>query len=139
VNYIQAAAKLDGVETMTKVAACACGQVSLTCMGDPLKVSRCHCLQCQKRTGSTYGLAAFFARDNVEARGTTRAFTRVSDSGSPVTFYFCPACGSSVFWQRQGKPESIAVAVGSFADSSFPAPTQEVYIEHRHPWVACIG
>ena len=124
---------------MTRVAACACGRLHLRCDGEPMKVSRCHCLQCQKRTGSTYGIAAFFAREKVQALGERGRFTRASDAGTSVTFYFCPRCGSNVFWERQGKPEAIAVAVGSFADPGFPAPTQDAFTEYRHPWVACIG
>jgi hypothetical protein len=119
----------------TRVATCACGQVRVTCAGDPVMVSLCHCADCQKRTGSSFGIAAFFQRQDVETSGVTRPYTRSSDSGSQVTFHFCPNCGSSVFWEPQRKPEAIAVAVGAFADPQFPAPTREVYTERRHPWV----
>jgi hypothetical protein len=98
-------------------------------------VSLCHCADCQKRTGSSFGIAAFFQRQDVETTGVTRPYTRSSDSGSSVTFHFCPNCGSSVFWEPQRKPGAIAVAVGAFADPKFPAPTREVYTERRHPWV----
>ena len=52
-----------------------------------------------------------------------------------VTFYFCPHCGSTVYWEPRRKPEIVAVAVGAFADPAFPAPSQAVYAEHRHIWV----
>ena len=42
-------------------------------------------------------------------------------------------CSSTVFWTPHRKPESVAVAVGSFADPAFPAPTQAVYAERSHP------
>lgn len=32
-------------------------------------------------------------------------------------------------------PDLIAVGIGSFADPGFPAPTQAVYAQYRHPWV----
>jgi hypothetical protein len=121
---------------VTRIATCACGLLNLRCTGDPAKVSLCHCLDCQKRTGSTYGVAAFFRREDIELQGATRSYTRQSDSGHPVTFHFCPECGSTVFWLPHRKPEAVAVAVGSFADPAFPAPTQAVYTEHSHPWVA---
>jgi hypothetical protein len=105
------------------------------CNREPAKISLCHCLECQKRTGSSYGIAAFFGRADIEANGQERLFTRPSDSGHPVTFHFCPDCGSSVYWQPHRKPEMIAVAVGSFADPAFPSPSQSVYGEHRHAWV----
>jgi hypothetical protein len=121
---------------MTRFATCACGSLKVRCTGEPTKVSLCHCLDCQKRTGSTYGVAAFFRREDVEPQGAARSYTRQSDSGRHVTFHFCPECGSTVFWTPHRKPEAVAIAVGSFADPAFPAPTQAVYPERRHPWVA---
>lgn len=119
---------------MARTATCACGQLSVRCKGEPAKVSLCHCLACQKRTGSTYGVAAFFRREDVQPTGDVQTFTRPSDSGYDVAFHFCPRCGSTVFWEPHRKPEMIAVAVGSFADPAFPAPSQGVNEESRHPW-----
>jgi hypothetical protein len=81
----------------TNVAACVCGQLTVSCSGDPAQVSLCHCLACQRRTGSTYGIAAFYPRENVRMAGDATEYTRQSDSGYPVTFYFCPHCGSTVY------------------------------------------
>jgi hypothetical protein len=119
----------------SRLATCACRQLRVNCSGEPTKVSLCHCTECQKRTGSTYGVAAFYDADQVMPEGETRTFTRDSDSGYRVTFHFCPNCGSTVFWTPHRKPHAVAVAVGSFADPQFPAPTQSVYREHRHSWV----
>ncbi len=119
-----------------RTATCACGQLCIACRGEPLKVSLCHCLECQRRTGSTYGVAAFYPRDAVKAAGNVRTYTRPSDRGFPVAHHFCPDCGSTVYWEPQRMPDLIAVAVGAFADPSFPAPTQAVWDERRHPWVA---
>lgn len=120
---------------MERTATCACEQLSVGCTGEPAMVSLCHCLACQRRTGSTYGLAAFFRHEDVEPKGRARQYTRPSDSGHDVTFHFCPDCGSTVFWKPQRKADMIAVAVGAFADPAFPAPSQAVYKEHRHSWV----
>lgn len=118
-----------------RTASCVCGQLRITCLGAPQKVSLCHCLDCQRRTGSTYGVAAFYPREDVEAKGRASTYRRSSDGGFAITFHFCPECGSSVFWEPERKPEAVAVAVGAFADPSFPAPTQAVWEERRHPWV----
>jgi hypothetical protein len=124
---------------MSRTASCACGNLRVTCAGEPTKVSLCHCLACQRRTGSTYGIAAFFSRDDVRIEGPRKCYARESDSGYPVMFHFCPDCGSTVFWEPQRKIEAIAVAVGAFADPAFPAPAQAVYAEHRHLWVKDVG
>lgn len=118
-----------------RVASCACGQLQIACQGEPQKVSLCHCLECQRRTGSTYGIAAFFSRSQTSVRGRASIYERSSDSGFNVAFHFCPHCGSTVFWEPRRKPDALAVAVGAFGDPSFPAPTQSVWTDRRHPWV----
>jgi hypothetical protein len=120
---------------MARLATCACGQLSVACNGEPIKISLCHCLECQKRTGSTYGVGVFFRREDVEPGGERRQYTRSSDSGFPVTFHFCPGCGSSVYWEAGRMPGAIAVAVGCFADPTFPPPSQSVFGQRRHSWV----
>jgi hypothetical protein len=72
----------------------------------------------------------------VSISGQGRPYTRSSDSGFDVTFHFCAGCGSTIFWEPQRKPEMIAVAVGAFADPTFPPPSTSVYEEHRHRWAA---
>jgi hypothetical protein len=120
---------------IVRTAACACGQLTVTCSGEPLMVSLCHCRACQRRTGSTYGIGAFFPRAAIVVGGAMRDFIRPSDSGFDVTHHFCPDCGSTVWWEPARKPDLIAVASGAFADPQFPAPTQSVNERHRHTWV----
>ncbi|WP_080867679.1 GFA family protein [Agrobacterium tumefaciens] len=120
---------------MARVASCVCGALRVTCAGEPTKVSVCHCLACQKRTGSSYGVAAFFDRQRVQVEGASSRYSRQSDRGFPVTFHFCSTCGSTVYWEPQRMPDTIAVGIGSFADPDFPHPTQAVYEQHRHSWV----
>lgn len=119
----------------TRTAKCSCGQLRLTCTGEPVRISICHCLACQQRTGSVFGTQARFHRDSVAIEGHSTAFARVGDSGGTVTFHFCPTCGSTVYWLLASAPDLIAVAVGNFADPRFPKPRHSVYEERRHPWV----
>ncbi len=107
----------------------------MNCKGEPLSVSLCHCVECQKRTGSTFGIAAFFDRDSVKVTGISSVYSRESDSSYNVTFHFCPQCGSTVYWEPERKQSLIAVAVGAFGDSDFPAPGKQVYCTSRHSWL----
>jgi len=119
-------------------ATCACGQLEVTCRGEPELVSRCHCMACQRRTGAPFGIAAFFDARNVAVTGETNVFRRISDSGFGIAFHFCPDCGSNVLWQPERKPGMWAVASGAFADPGFPAPTEDSFAETRHPWVGLV-
>ena len=95
----------------------------------------CHCLACQQRTGSAFGIQARFTRDQVSStEGAATKFVRVGDSGGRATFNFCPACGSTVYWEIDRMPDFIAVAVGAFANPTFPPPTVAVYEARRHAW-----
>jgi hypothetical protein len=61
----------------SRTAACHCGRLSLTCEGEPKKVSMCHCLDCQRRTGSAFSVAAFYEREMVHIdHGTTHSVER---------------------------------------------------------------
>jgi hypothetical protein len=98
-------------------------------------VSVCHCLACQQRTGSAFGVQARYAREHVRVQGDATTYERVGDSGGRATFHFCPTCGSTVYWELDGLPDHIAVAVGAFADPEFPPPTVAVYEARQHPFV----
>lgn len=123
---------------VSRSARCACGQVQLDSTGEPAKISVCHCLDCQRRTGSAFGVAVFFAREQVRISGETKVYSRDSGSGFPVAHHFCPECGTTVFWYPSRKPDMVAVALGCFADTKFPPPHQQVYEQHRHAWVMAI-
>lgn len=51
-------------------------------------------------------------------------------------FRFCPDCGATVFWSSEGWTDTIAVAIGAFADPSFPRPTVSVWESRRYPWLS---
>jgi hypothetical protein len=109
----------------------------LEAAGDPVRISMCHCLACQRRTGSAFAIQARFPSDRVHVVGHSSDYVRVSDEGEQErTFHFCPDCGGTVFYTTSDAPDLIAVPVGAFADPSFPPPTVSVYGSRRHPWVS---
>jgi hypothetical protein len=96
----------------------------------------CHCVDCQRRTGSLFSIAAFYERTAVTLlKGSPRRFTRDSASGRPVTFHFCETCGTNLFWEPARMPHLIGVVVGAFGDPDFPRPDQTVWTKDRHRWL----
>jgi hypothetical protein len=120
----------------TRTASCSCGQLTVVIAGDPIRVSVCHCLACQRRTGSVFGAQARFSRKSAQIKGSSTEFVRVGDSGTRATFHFCPACGATVHYAIEGHEDMIAIPVGAFAEPNFPAPTFSVYEDRMHSWVA---
>lgn len=128
-------------KSMTHVAKCHCGGVEIICAGDPDPVIVCHCLLCQRRTGSLFQVAAWFKQDLVKIHGTTKKYTRTTDdSGLPFTFNFCDICGTTIWWApaRLDGPlkNKLAIAGGCFLEEGFPKPTISIYEKHRHSWVS---
>jgi hypothetical protein len=62
----------------TRIAACSCGQLLLTIKGEPSRISMCHCLECQRRTGAVISNQARFRREQVTFAGKTTAWTRAA-------------------------------------------------------------
>ena len=119
-----------------RTASCSCGQLQAHVTAEPIRVSVCHCLACQRRTGSVFGAQARFTSDSVTITGASKEFVRVGDEGTRTTFRFCPDCGSTVYYTPEGLGDAIAIPVGAFADPRFPSPTFSVYEERMHSWVS---
>jgi hypothetical protein len=98
-------------------------------------VAACHCMECQRRTGSAVGASTYFPKEQVRTEGTSKVYVRGSDSGRKGKLHFCPSCGSTVFWYGERFPDLIGIAFGAFADPSMPWPTASVWETTRNPWV----
>jgi hypothetical protein len=129
------AEQTGSVPMTTRRAACNCGNLQIVCEGEPVRISMCHCLECQRRTGAVFGGQAWFSQHQTTISGTSTQFTRKSDAGRSVSFRFCLICGSTVYWEAEAFPGHTAVAVGSFADPAFPAPTLSGWERRCHHWL----
>ena len=123
----------------TRVATCRCGQLKAICSGEPVRVSVCHCLACQQRTGSAFAVQARWPDDHVDITGEHKIWSRTGDSGSRATYRFCPVCGSTLAYTIDDMVGVTAIPVGAFADPNFPAPNFSVYEERKHSWVEVLG
>lgn len=122
-----------------RTASCRCGQLTVTCEGEPVRVSVCHCFACQKRSGSAFAVQARWPDERVEIEGAAKTWQRSTDSGNLVTYRFCPTCGSTMAYTIDGWPGVTAVPVGNFTDLDFPAPKHSVWENRKHHWVDILG
>ena len=124
----------------TRTASCRCGQLRATATGEPVRVSVCHCLDCQKRTGSAFSAQARWPADQVTIAGESKVWTHFADSGNKITHHFCADCGSTVHYAIEGKFDGlIAIPLGAFADPHFAAPGFSVWEKRKHDWVEILG
>ena len=127
-----------------RIASCRCGQLKATVMGEPVRVSVCHCLSCKKRSGSAFAVQARWPVERVTIEGRSKSFVNVADSGNRITFHFCPDCGSDVHYEIDGKFDDkfndlIAIPLGAFDDPYSLTPAFSVWEERKHGWVEITG
>ena len=134
-----------------RTARCCCGDTWIRFRGEPERVIVCHCLYCQRRTGSVLQVSAWFFEEQILARCTenVRAFSdSPNNPGTP--FVFCLRCGSTVYWPigvKAGTEGALAdmpsglygVAVGCFEDPAFPSAQWDMNQGTRHHWVPSFG
>ena len=119
-------------------ASCRCGQLRATASGTPTRISVCHCLDCQKRSGSAFAAQVRFPADQVVITGGSTTFTATGENGA-AHFHFCPDCGSTVTYTNDSMPGVIAIALGAFDDPYFVTPTVSVWEERQHEWLEIAG
>ena len=121
---------------MTRTATCWCGQAQAVCEGEPTRVSVCHCLNCQQRSGSAFAAQARFPLGRVTLSGELRDYVRAGDSAKQATFRFCPDCGATLAYTTEAEPDLIAIPIGTFADpTAFGPPLYSVYEGRKVAWV----
>lgn len=116
-------------------AECQCGKLSVGLSGPTPGVVACHCVDCQRRSGSPFGVLAYYAADRLTITGEAKRFVRPTASGGVFESYFCPDCGSTVYVKASQHPTLIGVAVGAIADPAYPAPVRSVWEQSTHRWV----
>lgn len=127
----------ETTSSRSRVAHCACGELRAKTVGEPLIIITCFCEECQRRTASVVGVSTYWMRENVELSGRATRYVREGQGGRKVSTYFCPRCGSSVYWELPDRrPGQLGIAGGSFFDVNFPAPAMSVWERSKPSWIS---
>jgi hypothetical protein len=118
-------------------ATCACGSVSITVSGAPRLHVVCHCSNCKRRTGSAFGVSAYFDRTAVMAVvGEMKVYAFRHDAQRhDQERHFCQRCGTTLFWFISTWPDKIGIAAGCFGEQPLPEPRVSVADAQRKAWV----
>lgn len=117
-------------------AQCLCGDLRADLPGPADSVVACHCTDCQRRSGSPFGVIAYYPAHAVSLHGAAREYTRTAESGAGFTQAFCPRCGTTIWCRADKHPDAIGIPVGTIADAGYPRPVRSVWEDRRHSWVA---
>src|SRR5277367_2866521 len=115
---------------------CACGAVRYRLKSGPMFVHCCHCLDCQRQTGSAFVINALIETDRVQlTKGATTGVPVPTDSGRPHVVHRCGACQTAL-WSHYGGHETMAfLRAGTLDQPSAIAPDVHIFTRSKLPWV----
>jgi hypothetical protein len=114
---------------------CACGQIRYRLMSEPLFVHCCHCLNCQRQTGSAFVINVLIEADRVELlAGEPQPVEAPRPSGKPQTIWRCPSCQVALY-SEYSHPLIRFVRAGTLDDPSAVAPDVHIFTRTKLPWV----
>ena len=114
---------------------CSCGMVRYRLTSEPLFVHCCHCLNCQRQTGSAFVINLLIETDRVELlAGEPQPVDVPRDDGSAQRIFRCPSCQVAVF-SEYGFPEVRFVRAGTLDEPSAVTPDVHIFTRSKLPWV----
>ena len=120
---------------ITREGGCACGEVRYRLTSDPLFTHCCHCLNCQRQTGSAFVINLLIESDRVELlAGEPQAVEVPRDDGSTQTIYRCPVCQVAVY-SEYSRPEVRFVRSGTLDEPGSVEPDVHIFTRSKLGWV----
>lgn len=116
---------------------CLCGAVRYSIGGEPIPDRQflCHCVDCQKHTGTAFVSGIAFPADSVVVTGPMTTFTMPGgQSGEPMNRRFCNRCGSPIMIDKDGTGRKLIMA-GTLDDKSLFKPKTSLFCEQAPSWV----
>jgi hypothetical protein len=114
---------------------CSCGELRYRLTSDPLFVHCCHCLNCQRQTGSAFVINLLIETDRLDVlAGTPVAVDVPRDDGSTQTIFRCPTCQVALY-SRYTRPQIRFVRAGTLDDPSTVTPDVHIFTRSKVPWV----
>jgi len=96
----------------------------------------CHCLNCQRQTGSAFVINVLIEADRFELeRGEPQPVEVPREAGTPQEIFRCPECRVAVY-SRYGHPGVYFVRAGTLDDPDSVSPDVHIFTRSKLPWVA---
>ena len=121
--------------TTSREGGCACGGVRYRLASDPIFVHCCHCLNCQRQTGSAFVINLLIESDRVELlAGAPQPVDVPRDDGSMQRIYRCPTCQIAVF-SEYTRPEVWFVRGGTLDEPTAVTPDVHIFTKSKVSWL----
>jgi len=114
---------------------CSCEEIRYRLRSEPLVVHCCHCLNCQRQTGSAFVINLLIEADRVELlEGVPEPVDAPRDDGSNQRIFRCPTCQVAVF-SEYGRPQVRFVRGGTLDQPRDVTPDVHIFTKSKVGWV----
>ncbi len=114
---------------------CACGAVRYRLTSDPLFIHCCHCLNCQRQTGSAFVINLLIEADRVQVLSGDPQPVAVPRTGNRTQkIWRCPACQIALY-SEYTRRDVCFVRGGTLDDPAAVAPDVHIFTRSKLPWV----
>jgi hypothetical protein len=114
---------------------CSCGAIRYRLTSDPMFTHCCHCLNCQRQTGSAFVINLMIEADRLEMlAGAPQPVDVPRDDGSAQRIFRCPACQVAVF-SLYTRPDVRFVRAGTLDDPSGVSPDVHIFVKSKLGWI----
>ena len=111
---------------------CQCGQVRYSINKQPIRLNICHCTDCQKQSGSAFGMSLVVDPNSLSIEsGTIKEFNLIADSGRSKICGFCPDCGVRIFNRTSAM---CSIKAGTLDSTDSLRPDAQYWIDSKQTW-----
>ena len=76
---------------------CQCGSVRYVLTAEPIRVTACHCTECQRQSGSAFSMSMPVRKEGLSVTGSTKQFATTAAARLRVCSALIAASGSTMF------------------------------------------
>jgi hypothetical protein len=115
---------------------CHCGRISYRATIDPMRVSICHCSDCQALTGSPYRVTVLTPHQTIVVNGTPKVYVKRGDNGRNRLQHFCGECGTPMFASgEEADDDEWGIRWGSIRQRNQLRPQRQIWCRSAVPWI----
>jgi hypothetical protein len=114
---------------------CSCGAVRYQLTRPPMFVHCCHCLLCQRQTGSAFVINGLIETACLVVTGQPSLNPMPTESGRPHDVFRCPACQVALFSDYGRRPTLRFVRLATLDAPHTFTPDVHIFTRSKVPWV----
>jgi hypothetical protein len=113
-----------------------CGAIRYRIAEAPLSLYACHCTDCQRHTGSAFGLSMIVRKEALHLlRGAPEAYAVTLPDGVKRHGRFCGECATRLWGEPARFPQVFILRPGTLDDTSWLEPVGYIWVRSKQPWV----